>query len=63
MLADRNDDLAAAIDENRGAGPHESRPEGDLGNRNRQQRHKKENDCSHVIPDKVDVPGNVSINN
>jgi hypothetical protein len=62
MLADRKDDLAAAIDENRGAGPLEPGAKGDLDNRDGQQRDKEESDFSHVIPRQVDVPGDVSIN-
>ncbi len=41
VLADRNEDLAAAIDDNRRAGPREAWPKGNLDNRNEKQRREK----------------------
>jgi hypothetical protein len=60
VLADRNEDLAAAIDDNWRAGPREAWPKGNLDNRNEKQRREKENNCPHVIPRQVDVPGEVT---
>jgi hypothetical protein len=62
MLADGYDDLAAAIDENGGAGPLEPWTQGDLDNRDGQQRNEEENQRSHVIPRQADVPAEVTIN-
>jgi hypothetical protein len=63
MLADREDDVGTSIDENGGAGMLDPRTEGDLDNRDGQQRNKEENDRTHVIPRQVDLPEEVSINN
>jgi hypothetical protein len=59
--ADRNDDFAAAIDHDARAGPLETWTDGNLDNRNGEQRREKENHRSHVIPRQVDVPGEVNI--
>lgn len=61
VLADRNDDFAAAIDHNARAGPLETWADGNLDNRNGEQRSKKENHRSHVIPRQVEAPGEVTI--
>jgi hypothetical protein len=63
MLADRDDDVGASIDENGGAGALDPRTESDLDNRDGQQRNKEENDRTHVIPRQVDVLEEVIINN
>src|SRR5258707_175867 len=47
-LADRNDDLAAAIDDDGSAGPLEPWAGGDLDNRNGQQRNEKDDHRTHV---------------
>jgi hypothetical protein len=60
MLADGNNDFAAAIDKNLNAVPLEPRRHGGLDNRNGKQRSEKENYRSHVIPRQVDVPDEVS---
>jgi hypothetical protein len=60
VLADRNDDLAAAIDDNGGAGSLEAWAKGNLDNRNGKQRSEKEDHRSHVIPRQVDVPSEVT---
>jgi hypothetical protein len=56
MLADRNDDFAAAIDYDAGAGPLEAWTNSNLDNGNGKQRSEKENHRSHVIPRQVNVP-------
>jgi hypothetical protein len=63
MLADRNDDLAALIDANRGAGPLEPRTEGDLNDRNGEQHDKEDDHCPHDDPPhRPDLTAEVSIN-
>jgi hypothetical protein len=60
MLADRKDDLIAAINANRGASPLEPGPEGDLDDRDGEQRDKKDSDGSHVIPDRSTCRGTLA---
>jgi hypothetical protein len=60
MLADRNDDLSTAIDDDGGACPLEPGTEGDLNDRDGQERNKKENQGSHVIPRQVSCWGRLA---
>ena len=57
VLAERDDDLVAAIDNDGGTGPRKVRTKGNLHNRNGEQRTEKHDHRSHVIPRQVDVPG------
>jgi hypothetical protein len=61
MLADGNDDLAAAIDEDGGAGPLEPWTDGDLDNRDGEQRNEKDDHRTHMKPPQPDLPAEVSI--
>jgi hypothetical protein len=61
MPADRDDDLAAAVDDDRDAGAIEPWTHGDLHHRDRQQRNEIDDHGSHMIPSTADV-AKVSIN-
>jgi hypothetical protein len=61
MLTDGNDDLAAAIDENGCAGPLVPWADGDLDNRDGEQRNEKDDHRTHMNPRQVDVPAEVTI--
>jgi hypothetical protein len=60
--ADRNDDLAAAVDHDRDAGAIEPRTHDDLHDRDRQQRNEIDDHGSHLIPSTADLATEVSIN-
>jgi hypothetical protein len=62
MLADRDDELAAAIDDDRRAGPLELRTDGDLNKRNGEQHNEKDEQRSHLIPPRPDLRQEVTIN-
>jgi len=62
MLADRNDDLAAAIDDHGYATPLEPRTDGDLDNRDGQQCNEKDDHGSHMNPRQADVPAEITSN-
>jgi hypothetical protein len=61
MLADRKNDLAAAIDD-RGIGAREPRIKGDLDNRDRQQRNEEDDHRPHVFPPQQDAAAEATIN-
>jgi hypothetical protein len=61
MLADSHDDLAAAIDEDGGAGPLEPWTDGDLDNRDGKERNEKDDHRTHVIPPQPELPAEVII--
>jgi hypothetical protein len=61
MLADRNDDLAAAIDDDGDAGAIEPRTHGDLHDRDSQQCNEIDDHRSHMTPSTADVAAEVTI--
>jgi hypothetical protein len=61
MPADRNDDLAAAIDDDRDAGTIQPWTHGDLHDRDRQQRNEIDDHGSHLIPSTAKLTAEVTI--
>jgi hypothetical protein len=62
MPADRDDDLAAAVDDDREAGAIEPWTHDDLRDRDRQQRNEIDDHGSHLIPSTAHLAAEVSIN-